>query len=153
MIRRVSIHNSQLPWIFGANLLFVTSLYAGKEWLLDFDVGVFWVVMRILACGGIGALVWEGLTGQFAKRRTIEASLPVHLDSHPLTLYIFTVVCSRNVVALALRAASVFVHSAIQTLYNSVCHLTAFVAPLATLKILLESSCSRISRVCGLRQS
>ena len=35
---------------------------------MDFDVGVFWVVMRVLACGGLGVLIWEGYSGQTAKR-------------------------------------------------------------------------------------
>jgi hypothetical protein len=67
-----SIPSKLLPQIFLANVLFVGTLYAGKEWLLDFDVGVFWLVMRVLACGGLGVLVWERMTGQLAKRRTIE---------------------------------------------------------------------------------
>jgi zinc transporter 5/7 len=67
-----SIPSKLLPQLFLANVLFVLSLHAGKEWLLDFDVGVFWVVMRVLACGGLGVLVWEGMTGQLAKRKTIE---------------------------------------------------------------------------------
>lgn len=28
--------------------------------------------MRVLACGGFGVLVWEGYTGQVARRRDIE---------------------------------------------------------------------------------
>lgn len=41
---------------------------------MDFDVGVFWVVMRVLACGGLGVLVWEVMTQQVAKRKNIEVS-------------------------------------------------------------------------------
>jgi hypothetical protein len=39
---------------------------------LNVDAGVFWVLMRVLASGGLGVLVWEGYTGQLAKRRDIE---------------------------------------------------------------------------------
>lgn len=48
------------------------SLYAGKEWLLDYEVGIFWVVIRVLACGGLGVLVWEGMTRQVAKRKSVQ---------------------------------------------------------------------------------
>lgn len=47
-------------------------MYASKEWLLNFDVGVFWVLMRVLACGGLGVLVWEFSTAQAVKRGAIE---------------------------------------------------------------------------------
>jgi hypothetical protein len=39
---------------------------------LNYDAGVFWVLIRVLASGGIGVLVWEGVTGQLAKRNEIE---------------------------------------------------------------------------------
>jgi solute carrier family 30 (zinc transporter), member 5/7 len=58
-------------------VLYVFALHAGKEWLLDLNIGVFWLVMRVLACGGLGVLIWEGMTGQVKKRKTIsiEASI------------------------------------------------------------------------------
>lgn len=54
----------------------MAALHAGKDWLLNFDVGVFWLVMRVLACGGVGVVVWEGVTGQLAKRKNIEVITP-----------------------------------------------------------------------------
>lgn len=39
---------------------------------MNFDVGVFWVLMRVLACGGLGVLVWEVSTAQANKRGAIE---------------------------------------------------------------------------------
>ncbi|KAG6888566.1 hypothetical protein C0995_007355 [Termitomyces sp. Mi166 len=72
-----SIPSKHIPNILLSNVLVVFSLFAAKEWLLDLDVDVFWVVMRVLACGGLGVLVWEGLTGQMAKRKVIE-SHPFH---------------------------------------------------------------------------
>ncbi|KAJ6624979.1 cation efflux family-domain-containing protein [Mycena sp. CBHHK59/15] len=69
-----SIPPKHLPRIFLTSVFYASSLHAGKG-LLDFDVGVFWVVMRVLACAGFGVLVWEGRTGQFAKRKTIEWSV------------------------------------------------------------------------------
>ncbi|KAJ7743155.1 cation efflux protein [Mycena metata] len=69
-----SLPSKQIPRIFLTSVLYATSLHAGKG-LLDFDVGVFWVVMRVLACAGFGVLVWEGRTGQLAKRKSIEWSV------------------------------------------------------------------------------
>ncbi|KAJ7695129.1 cation efflux family-domain-containing protein [Mycena rosella] len=69
-----SIPPRHLPRIFLTSVLYATSLHAGKG-VLDFDVGVFWVVMRVLACAAFGVLVWEGRTGQFAKRKSIEWSV------------------------------------------------------------------------------
>ncbi|KAG6864620.1 hypothetical protein C0991_008241 [Blastosporella zonata] len=66
------IPNKHIPNILLSNALVALSLFAAKEWLLEHDVGVFWVVMRVLACGGLGVLVWEGFAGQMAKRKTIE---------------------------------------------------------------------------------
>jgi len=53
----------------------VFAAHASKEWLLNLDVGVFWVVMRVLACGGLGVLGWEGMTGQMVKRKNIEVRM------------------------------------------------------------------------------
>ncbi|KAG5352669.1 hypothetical protein C0989_001206 [Termitomyces sp. Mn162] len=69
------IPSKHIPNILLSNVLVAFSIFAAKEWLLDLGVGVFWVVMRVLACGGLGVLVWEGLTGQMAKRKTIEWSV------------------------------------------------------------------------------
>ncbi|KAJ7281878.1 cation efflux protein [Mycena rebaudengoi] len=69
-----SIPPKHLPRIFLNGVFYASSLHAGKG-LLAFDVGVFWVVMRVLACAGFGVLVWEGRTGQVAKRKSIEWSV------------------------------------------------------------------------------
>jgi zinc transporter 5/7 len=66
------IPGKHIPRILLSNALFVFSLYASKEWLLDLDVGVFWVVMRVLACGGLCVLFWEVMSGQVVKRNSIE---------------------------------------------------------------------------------
>ncbi|KAJ3515762.1 hypothetical protein NLJ89_g1554 [Agrocybe chaxingu] len=69
------IPSNLIPRMLLSNVLFVFAAHASQEWLLNFDVGVFWVLMRVLACGGFGVLVWEGLTGQMAKRKSIEWSV------------------------------------------------------------------------------
>ncbi|KAG7443615.1 cation efflux protein [Guyanagaster necrorhizus] len=71
---RVFVPSRYLPKILISSALFATSLHLGKDWLLEYDVGIFWVVMRVLACGGVGVMVWEGLTGQLARRKNIEWS-------------------------------------------------------------------------------
>ena len=66
------ISSKTLPRIVLANLGFVVAIQATKKWLLDYEVGAFWVLMRVLACGGVGVLLWEALTGQVRKRKSIE---------------------------------------------------------------------------------
>ncbi|KAJ4473719.1 cation efflux protein, partial [Lentinula aciculospora] len=61
-----------LPNLLLSNTLFVASLLSGKEWVLDYEVGVFWLTMRVLACGGVGVIAWEGLTGQLSHKKAIE---------------------------------------------------------------------------------
>ncbi|KAE9393476.1 cation efflux protein [Gymnopus androsaceus JB14] len=67
-----SIPSRLLPQLLLSNTFFVVSLLAAKEWILDYEVGVFWVTMRVLACGGVGVIAWEALTGQLARKRAIE---------------------------------------------------------------------------------
>ncbi|KAK1215490.1 putative zinc transporter msc2 [Marasmius sp. AFHP31] len=63
-----SIPSRFLPKILFSNACFVFALLVAKEWLLDFDIGVFWVMMRVLACGGLGVLVWEARAGQLLRK-------------------------------------------------------------------------------------
>ena len=65
-----------MPRILLANGLYVVSVKAAKAWLLDFDVGVLWVLMRVLGCGGFGVLVWEVGTRQVVRRKSIEVRPP-----------------------------------------------------------------------------
>ncbi|KAL9713715.1 putative zinc transporter msc2 [Leucoagaricus gongylophorus] len=67
-----SIPSRQIPKLVAVDVLFVVALQSAKERLLDFDMGVFWVVMRVLACGGLGVLGWEVMTQQVMKRKHIE---------------------------------------------------------------------------------
>ena len=70
IIRRLG--TNAFPKIVLSNILFVLALYAAKESLLSYDVGVFWVVMRVLALGALGMLVWEGMTMKFSNGPHIE---------------------------------------------------------------------------------
>ncbi|TDL23724.1 cation efflux protein [Rickenella mellea] len=64
-----------VPQLVLSNVLLVIALDAGKESLLDTHIGVFWVLMRVLACGGLAVMVWEGITGELGKRTSIEWSV------------------------------------------------------------------------------
>ncbi|KAI6122690.1 cation efflux protein [Pisolithus croceorrhizus] len=57
------------PRLFVSNVLFVLTLFSAKEWLLSYDVGVFWVVMRVLAIGGLSTLVWEAFRSELAENK------------------------------------------------------------------------------------
>jgi hypothetical protein len=50
-------------------------LYAGKEWVLALDVGVPWLLIRVLAFGGLGFIVWEVKYGRLFASRAIEVCL------------------------------------------------------------------------------
>lgn len=94
------------------------SLYAGKEWLLDYEVGVFWVVMRVLACGGLGVLVWEGMTKQLAKRKSMQNVEVRQLPFCPsLRCFMMSCLCA---VASARHRISPFVHAASVPLHGIV---------------------------------
>jgi len=70
------------------DVLFVVALQSAKEWLLDLDIGVFWVVMRVLACGGLGVLGWEMMTQQVMKRKNIEVRVFGNVCSKQTDLYV-----------------------------------------------------------------
>jgi len=65
----------------------VVALQSAKERLLDFDMGVFWVVMRVLACGGLGVLGWEVMTQQVMKRKHIEIEVCVFRNRYLWFMY------------------------------------------------------------------
>ncbi|KAL4063204.1 cation efflux protein [Scleroderma citrinum] len=67
-----SLSSRSFPQFVVSNILFVLALFAAKEWLLSYDVGVFWVVMRVLAIGGLSTLVWEAMNSQFTEKGGIE---------------------------------------------------------------------------------
>lgn len=54
-----------------ADVLLVLALNAGKDYLMN-DVGVFWVLVRILACGGLAVMVWLVTSGQLQKKQVAE---------------------------------------------------------------------------------
>lgn len=74
-VRSSSIPTDLIPQIFLSNLLFALALHAGKEWLLKFDVGIFWVTLRVLAFGGLVVLIKEGFTGELMKKKSIEVRI------------------------------------------------------------------------------
>src|SRR5216683_4566953 len=50
-----------------SNALVAVSLWTVKEWFLSQNVGAFWVLMRILACGALGLSLREVTSGDAPK--------------------------------------------------------------------------------------
>lgn len=50
-----------------SNALLVVSVWIIKEWLLSQNVGTFWVLMRVLACGALGLVLREMASGDVSK--------------------------------------------------------------------------------------
>ncbi|KAH9000237.1 cation efflux protein, partial [Lactarius akahatsu] len=50
-----------------SNALLVISLWTVREWLLSQNVGTFWVVMRVFACGALGLVLRETASGNTQK--------------------------------------------------------------------------------------
>ena len=103
----------------------MVSLYAGKEWLLNYEVGIFWVVMRVLACGGLGVLVWEGMTKQLAKRKSMQNVEVRQLGfcSSPccfMVLCLCAVATARNCIAPVVHAASVSLCGIVSSVFDKV---------------------------------
>ncbi|KAG6335807.1 hypothetical protein ID866_3285 [Astraeus odoratus] len=68
----VSLNSGTFPGLLASNVLFVLALFAAKEWLFSYEVGVFWVVMRVLAIGGLSMLLWEAWNSKLSQRGGIE---------------------------------------------------------------------------------
>ncbi|EJF64178.1 cation efflux protein [Dichomitus squalens LYAD-421 SS1] len=66
--------SSVLPRRLLADVLLVIALNAGKDYLLT-EVGVFWVLVRVLACGGLSVIIWFATAGQLHTKRVTEWSV------------------------------------------------------------------------------
>ena len=60
-----------------SNALLVASLWTVREWLLSQNVGAFWVVMRVLACGALGLVLKETASGNAQKALAAASSAKV----------------------------------------------------------------------------
>ena len=80
---------------------------------MTYDVGIFWVLMRVLACGGFGVLVWEGFIGQSSKRKTYEVSHFLFFGASKTCLLIWLVVGIGYCIFTAVRAICMPVHRTI----------------------------------------
>jgi hypothetical protein len=60
-----------------SNALLVVSVWAIKEWLLSQNVGAFWVLMRVLACGALGLVMREVTSGDVPKALEAASSAKV----------------------------------------------------------------------------
>ncbi|KAI0047247.1 cation efflux protein [Auriscalpium vulgare] len=69
-----SVSGRHLSNIVLSNAVLVVSLWTTREWLLAQEVGAFWVLMRMLACSGLGVLAKEAFTGDIPKAMTLAGS-------------------------------------------------------------------------------
>jgi hypothetical protein len=60
-----------------SNALLVVSVWTIKEWLLSQNVGAFWVLMRVLACGALGLVMREVTSGDVPKALEAASSAKV----------------------------------------------------------------------------
>ncbi len=64
-----------------SNALLVVSSWIIREWLLSQNVGAFWVLMRVLACGALGLVMREGASGDASKALEAASSAKVRTRS------------------------------------------------------------------------
>jgi hypothetical protein len=60
-----------------SNAILAISLWTIKKWLLSQNVGAFWVLMRILACGALGLGLREVTSGNAPKALVAASSAKV----------------------------------------------------------------------------
>jgi len=81
--------SSRLPSrVVISNTLYVLSLYATKAWFLGNGVGVFWVLIRLLACAGLGVLVWEVRKG-FLGKKIVNSGVEVSVFYMDFVIWMF----------------------------------------------------------------
>jgi len=101
-----------------SNTLYVLCLYATKGWFLGNGVGVFWVLMRLLACAGLAALVWEAWKGLLGKKM-VGSGVEVNLSFYSWICVVFIsmiAVVAGHCVAAAVYKTCKPVRCAVQTL-------------------------------------
>ena len=67
----LAFHSTVLSRRLLADILLVLALNAGKDYLLA-DVGVFWVLVRVLACGGLSVMIWFATVRPLQTKRVTE---------------------------------------------------------------------------------
>lgn len=119
-----------LPQVLLSDAFVVLALQAGKASLFSHDVGVFWVLVRFLACGATGLMIWVASTGQLQKKRSIEVCHTSGSFSLPqgVLMCLLAVVRSGHGIALDIPQASRTSDCAIQTTSRSVCATPSFCA-------------------------
>lgn len=84
-----------------------------------YDVGVFWVLVRVLACGGLAVMVWLFASGQLQKKQVAEVRRSIVRPQRTGSNNI-PVVCRWNELATAVPATCRLAHCVVPTTYNSV---------------------------------
>ena len=128
-----------------ADVLLVLVLNTGKDYLLA-DVGVFWVLVRVLACGGLVAMIWLVASSQFQTKRFTEVRIYFALIL-PVFLKASTVVCRRHVVAVAIPPSCRSLHGPLSLTLNPVS--VRYRKPFSLLMVPIVRFYSRISLPSG----
>ncbi|KAI9464557.1 cation efflux protein, partial [Lactarius psammicola] len=88
-----------------SNALLVASLWTVREWLLSQNVGAFWVVMRVLACGALGAhLIFHSHTerrGNVVKPSLLFIASVAHFLQQGSLLFALTQLSATQVVVFS----------------------------------------------------
>jgi len=101
--------------------------------VLDYNVDAFWLVMRVLACGGLAVVVWEASTNQLAKKTNIEVSLDMQISC--AVVLIPVVVGTGHVVSAGINAASMLVRCAPQAIVHPVSVLLDQIPRLSNIRV------------------
>ncbi|KZT27795.1 cation efflux protein [Neolentinus lepideus HHB14362 ss-1] len=64
---------ASLHWLLLSNAVLALAVHAGAD-LLSYEIDVFWVLVRVLACEGLGIVVWEIMTRRLFNSTSIEWS-------------------------------------------------------------------------------
>lgn len=75
-----------------SNALLVVSVWVVKEWLLSRNIGAFWVLMRVLACGALHLVTKEVSSGDVPKALEAASSAKVRT----LSSFLFFILTERR---------------------------------------------------------
>ena len=105
-----------LPQVLLSDAFVVLALQVGKASLFSHDVGVFWVLVRLMACGATGLMAWVASTGQLQRKRSIEVRYALRSSSlQPCSCCLPIVVCAGDGFASGVPKASRSGYCALQT--------------------------------------
>ena len=126
-------------------MILVIALNAGKDYLLN-ELGVFWVLVRVLACGGLAVMVWLVTSGQLHKKQIAEvrSCSPYSCEQ---TIYALAVVGARDELIADVSALRWTAHGTVSAALHTVCPYIDHVPlaiPTSPLRVILFTHFSSI---------